>query len=89
MVLVLVTLELLEQMLWEGSALPSLVNFAEMALGAGAITGLRERRREKTLTARPCLRGRLGAHQLSWRGPWRVLGRASGCLAWVGGQCWL
>lgn len=40
-------------MLWEGSDLPSLVHCAELALGAGAVSELKEGEREHPPPARP------------------------------------
>lgn len=79
-------------MLWEGSDLPGLVNFAETALGARAITGLRKKETENpNHKALP-----LGAGWVhtSCHGspppppPESSRGRrwpSIGCLSWVGG----
>lgn len=40
-------------MLWEGSDLPSLVHCAQLALGAGAVSGLKEGERETPPSVRP------------------------------------
>lgn len=64
-------------MLWEGSDLPSLVHCAELALGAGAVSELKEGEREHP-PPRQALGSRLGARQLSGsrEGPTRRLGSA-------------
>lgn len=90
-------------MLWEGSDLPSLVHCAELALGAGAVSELKEGEREhpppppglgEQAGGTPAVREQGGPHPPPGE-CWRTLGGVCVCrppslgLPGCGGKCWL